>query len=404
MHILLIHQAFASLDEAGGTRHYELARVLIAHGHQVTVITGTVSYLSGQAEHPASVQEEDGLTIRRVPLYSAYHRSFFHRLISFFSFTWNAFWAGLGIREVDVVWGTSPPIFQGVSAWALARLKRARFLFEVRDLWPRFAVAMGVIRNPLLIAAAERLERFLYCQADQVVVNSPGFLDHVQSRGARRVALIPNGSDPLLFEVHAPAEDLRRLYHLENKTVVLYAGAHGPANDLQVVLEAARQLENEPIHFLLVGDGKDKPRLQQLAAAWKLKNVTFLPPIPKREMPAILRAADIGLAILKPLDEYKTTYPNKVFDYMAAGLPILLVIDGVIRQVVEAAECGLFVPPGDAQALAKAAKTLAADESRRRQMGERGRAYLEAHFSRRALGEQLCQLLETMNAPGKHDR
>ncbi len=402
MHILLIHQAFASLDEAGGTRHYELARVLIAHGHRVTVITGTVSYLSGQAERPASVQEEDGLTIRRVPLYSAYHRSFFHRLISFFSFTWNAFWAGLRIREVDVVWGTSPPIFQGVSAWALARLKRARFLFEVRDLWPRFAVAMGVIRNPLLIATAEGLERFLYRQADQVVVNSPGFLDHVQSRGARRVALIPNGADPLLFEVHAPAEDLRRLYHLENKTVVLYAGAHGPANDLQVVLEAARQLENEPIHFLLVGDGKDKPRLQQLAAAWGLKNVTFLPPIPKRKMPAILRAADIGLAILKPLEEYKTTYPNKVFDYMAAELPILLVIDGVIRKVVEQAECGLFVPPGDAQALAKGTQELAADAQRRRRMGEQGRAYLEAHFSRRALGEQLRQLLEEMIAQGEY--
>ncbi len=404
MHILLIHQAFASLDEAGGTRHYELARVLTAHGHRVTVITGTVSYLSGQAERPASVKEEDGLIIRRVPLYSAYHRSFFHRLLSFFSFTWNAFWAGLGVREVDVVWGTSPPIFQGVSAWALARLKRARFLFEVRDLWPRFAVAMGVIRNPLLIAAAEGLERFLYRQADQVIVNSPGFLDHVQGRGARRVALIPNGADPLLFEVHAAAEDLRRLYHLEDKTVVLYAGAHGPANDLQVVLEAARQLENEPIHFLLVGDGKDKPRLQQLAEAWGLKNVTFLPPVPKREMPTILRAADIGLAILKPLEEYKTTYPNKVFDYMAAGLPILLVIDGVIRKVVEQAECGLFVPPGDAQALAKATQELAADAQRRRRMGEQGRAYLEAHFSRRALGEQLRQLLEEMMAQHEHGR
>lgn len=404
MHILLIHQAFASLDEAGGTRHYELARVLTAHGHRVTVITGTVSYLSGQAERPASVKEEDGLIIRRVPLYSAYHRSFFHRLLSFFSFTWNAFWAGLGVREVDVVWGTSPPIFQGVSAWALARLKRARFLFEVRDLWPRFAVAMGVIRNPLLIAAAEGLERFLYRQADQVIVNSPGFLDHVQGRGARRVALIPNGADPLLFEVHAAAEDLRRLYHLEDKTVVLYAGAHGPANDLQVVLEAARQLENKPIHFLLVGDGKDKPRLQQLAEAWGLKNVTFLPPVPKREMPTILRAADIGLAILKPLEEYKTTYPNKVFDYMAAGLPILLVIDGVIRKVVEQAECGLFVPPGDAQALAKATQELAADAQRRRRMGEQGRAYLEAHFSRRALGEQLRQLLEEMMAQHEHGR
>lgn len=396
MHILLIHQAFASLDEAGGTRHYELARLLTRHGHRVTVITGTVSYLSGQVETQPATHQEDGLTIRRVPLYSAYHRSFFHRLLSFFSFTWNAFWAGMGVKNVDIVWGTSPPIFQGVAAWALARLKGACFLFEVRDLWPRFAIAMGIIRNPLLIAASEALERFLYRQADQVVVNSPGFLDHVQGRGARRTALIPNGADPLMFEANASEQDMRRLYHLENKTVVLYAGAHGPANDLDVVLEAARLLQDSPIHFLLIGDGKDKPRLEQKAKEWGLTNITFLPPVPKREIPAFLQSADIGLAILKPLEEYKTTYPNKVFDYMAAGKPILLAIDGVIREVMEAAGCGIFVPPGNAQALAQAAQQLANNASLRETMGQRGRIYLEKHFSRQALGEQFCQLLEEM--------
>jgi glycosyltransferase involved in cell wall biosynthesis len=398
MHILLIHQAFASLDEAGGTRHYELARLLTSSGHRVTVITGTVNYLSGRAENSPSIEQQEGLTICRVPLYTAYHRSFFHRLLSFFSFTWNAFWAGLKVKGVDVVWGTSPPIFQGLSAWALARWKRAPFLFEVRDLWPRFAVAMGVIRNPLLIKASEALECFLYHQADQVVINSPGFMDHVRSRGAKRVALIPNGADALFFEAATPLDDLRRWLGLENKIVVLYAGAHGPANDLEVVLEAARLLHGSAVHFLLVGDGKDKPRLQQLAASWGVENLTFLPPLPKREMPALLHTVDMGLAILKPLEEYKTTYPNKVFDYMAAGLPVLLVIDGVIREVVEAAGCGIFVPPGDAQALAEAALKLAADSELRRRMGDRGRAYLEAHFDRRRLGEQFREIVEELGA------
>ncbi len=398
MHILLIHQAFASLDEAGGTRHYELARLLTSRGHRVTVITGTVNYLSGRAQNSPSVEQQEGVTICRVPLYAAYHRSFFHRLLSFFSFTWNAFWAGLKVKEVEVVWGTSPPIFQGLSAWALARWKRAPFLFEIRDLWPRFAVAMGVIRNPLLIKASEALERFLYRQADQVVINSPGFTDHVRSRGAKRVALIPNGADPLFFEAAAPLNELRRSLGLENKILILYAGAHGPANDLEVVLEAARLLQGSAVHFLLVGDGKDKPRLQQLATSWGLENLTFLPPLPKREMPALLHTVDVGLAILKPLEEYKTTYPNKVFDYMAAGLPVLLVIDGVIREVVEAAGCGIFVPPGDAQALAEAALKLAADSELRRRMGDRGRAYLEAHFDRRRLGEQFREIVEELGA------
>src|SRR5512140_2461414 len=166
MHILIIHQAFASLNEPGGTRHYEFARLLAARGHRVTVIASPVSYITGAASASEQSQQE-GIEILRAPVYSAHHKSFFHRVVAFFSFMASSFWIGLKVREVDVVWGTSPPIFQGATAWALARLKHAKFLFEVRDLWPKFAVAVGVLRQPLLIRASEWLERFLYRRAAQ---------------------------------------------------------------------------------------------------------------------------------------------------------------------------------------------------------------------------------------------
>src|SRR5512146_1700166 len=142
MHILIIHQAFASLEEPGGTRHYEFARLLVARGHRVTVLASPVSYITGNVStrHSAAGdqgQSSDGVAILRAPVYSAHHKSFVHRILAFFSFMLSSFWLGLGVRKVDIVWGTSPPIFQGVTAWTLARLKGARFVFEVRDLWPK---------------------------------------------------------------------------------------------------------------------------------------------------------------------------------------------------------------------------------------------------------------------------
>ena len=177
MHILIIHQAFVSLDEPGGTRHFEFARLLASRGHKVTVIASPVSYITGG--HTKETQEEmDGVTILRASVYDAHHKSFFHRVLAFFSFMISSFWIGLGVKKVDVIWGTSPPIFQGVTAWMLARIKRAKFLFEVRDLWPQFAIAVGVLKSPVLIGLSEWLERFLYRRADRVMVNSPGSVSY----------------------------------------------------------------------------------------------------------------------------------------------------------------------------------------------------------------------------------
>lgn len=406
MHILLIHQAFAALDEPGGTRHHELARFLVARGHSVTVIASPISYLTGAISSSplggGARGEGELVRIIRAYTYRALHRSFVHRVFSFLSFMVSSFLAGLRVKNVDLVWGTSPPIFQGVTAWLLARLKRVPFLFEVRDLWPAFAIAVGVLKNPLLIKMSLWLERFLYQHADRVMVNSPGYVAHVTAGGARRVELIPNGADPDMFNPQDDGAAFRSANHLQDKFILLYAGAHGLSNDLGVLLEAAQilqaGLDTSNVTVTLLGDGKEKINLQSRAADMHLANVLFLPPVPKTAMAAALAGADACLAILKPIDEYKTTYPNKVFDYMAAGRPVVLAIDGVIRQVVESAGCGLFVPPGDPLALANAVQALATDRSRSRQMGQSGRKYLEENFGRRVIAEKLLKVLEEMQA------
>jgi len=304
---------------------------------------------------------------------------------------------GIRVREIDLVWGTSPPMFQGLTAWLLARLKRARFLFEVRDLWPFFAVAVGVLRQPLLIRLSEWLERFLYHKADHVVVNSPGYVEHVRMRGAQAVDLIPNGVDVSMFDPHADGEAFRRIYSLEGKFVVLYAGAHGMSNDLEVVLRAAESLSDHPeVVFVFVGDGKEKQNLIARSETMALQNVLFLPPVAKSRMPEVLAAADICVAILKPVEAYKTTYPNKVFDYMAAGRAVVLAVDGVIREVVEDAGAGVFVPPGDSEALATAVYRLVADPEEGKRMGMAGRAYVTQHFNRPELAGKMERVMEAV--------
>lgn len=288
MHILIIHQAFASIDEAGGTRHHEFARELAKAGHRVTILASPVSYLSGKSSgiHSAWVtREQDGdlITILRCYTYAALHRSFVHRVFSFLSFMFSSFWIGLGVPGVNLVWGTSPPIFQGVTAWLLARLKGARFLFEVRDLWPAFAIAVGVLQNKTLISLSEWLERLLYRRADWVMVNSPGFIDHIRTRGGKYISLIPNGADPSMFEWNGDLS-FRQNNNLNNKFVVLYAGAHGLSNDLNVVLSAADQLKDDDrIQFIMVGDGKKKINWFPMPTSYSLKTSPSFPVFKKVE-------------------------------------------------------------------------------------------------------------------------
>jgi len=404
MRILLIHQVFVSPDEPGGTRHYELSRYLAQAGHHVTILASQVTYLTGarSVERPQLATKEetrDGISVWRCFTYAALHRSFAHRVAAFFSFMLSSFLVGLRVREVDLVWGTSPPIFQGLSALALARVKRVPFLFEVRDLWPTFAIDLGVLRSPLLIALSRGLEKFLYRAADQIIVNSPGFLPHLRACGVpdSKIGVVANGVDAAKFDPANRGEALRREWGLEDKFVALYAGAHGLANDLGVVLDAARILDGESnIAFVLVGDGKEKVNLIRRAQAAALTNVHFVAAQPKERMPQVLAAADVCIAILKNIPMFTTTYPNKVFDYMAAGRPTVLAIDGVIRQVIEQSDGGVFVPPGNPRALADAVRAYSQDRSLCQRHAQNARAFVVEHFARDKQARELERIVTQM--------
>lgn len=395
-HILLIHQAFTALDEPGGTRHHELASYLARMGERVTIIGSPISYLTGKRESDGGVQNQDNAEIKilRAYTYPALHKSFVHRMVSFFSFMLSSFFVGLKVRKVDLVWGTSPPIFQAITAWALARLKGVPFLFEVRDLWPDFAIAVGVLRQPILIRMSRWLERFLYTHADCLIINSPGFEEHVRSKGAKKIVVLPNGADIEMFDPHNDGFAFAEIHELHDKFVVLYAGAHGMSNDLGVLIEAAGSLLGHPqIQIVLLGDGKEKAALQDRVREMGLPNVRFIAPVPKNEIAVAIAAAQVCVAILKPIELYKTVYPNKVFDYMAAGRPVVLAIDGVIRDVVERASAGIAVPPGKPKALADAILQLFEDRPLAEQMGLNGREYLAKHFNRAELANKLHVLM-----------
>ncbi|MBI9048096.1 MAG: glycosyltransferase family 4 protein [Anaerolineaceae bacterium] len=402
MHILIIHQAFATLTEGGGTRHYEFSRYLVQNGHNVTIITSPISYLTGvstvhQKKFKIIEQPEPGMTIIKSYAYPALHKSFVHRVINFISFMLSSFLAGLSVKDVDLVWGTSPPIFQSGAAWLIAKFKRIPFLFEVRDLWPAFAIEMGVLTNPLLIKPAQWFEKLMYRQADRVMVNSPGYIEHVSQRGAKRVELIPNGGEPAMFSEKADGLAFRKSHQLEGKFLILYAGAHGLANDLDILIQAADQVrDHKHIHFVFIGDGKEKENLINHAEQLKLDNVTFLSTCSKEEIVDVISAANVCAAILQPIPLFKTTFPNKVFDYLVAEKPVLLAIDGVIRQVVEDANAGFFVEPGDPNVMAKTILEISQSPDKLILMGKSGRNYVAKHYNRKDIADKLAILIEDM--------
>lgn len=406
MKILLINQAFVSPDEPGHTRHYELAQFLKNRGHQLVIIASDLNYQTGKKiiKHKGlSIEQDiDGIQVMRAYIFPALHRSYFWRILSFFSFMFSSIFVALKVKDVDLVIGTTPPIFQAVSAWVIAFMRRKPFLLEVRDLWPEFIVSMGVIKSPILIKMARWLESFLYNHASHILVNSPAYSTYIQTRkiAPRKISYIPYGTDINMFNPNQDGSVIRERYHLEKKFVVLYAGALGQANDIFTLLRAAKRLlTEENISFILFGDGKERQKLEEYSQENELANVIFAGVIAKKEMPFVLAAADICVAILQDVPMFRTTYPNKVFDYMAAGKPTILAIDGVVRSVIEAADGGVYVPPGDDQQLADSILNLSRDPQRIKALGMNARRFLVANLDRQdkltetlILLEQLVQL------------
>ena len=403
-HLLLIHQVFMSHADTGGTRHIELGSRFRRAGNQVTIVASDTVYHTGklavEKRSWVSESEIDGIRVLRCLTYNGLHKNFKTRILAYFSFMFTSVFAAMKAKDVDVVMGTTPPLFQCVSAWLVAALRRKPFLLEVRDLWPEFAIDAGILKNPVLIWLSRRLERFLYNRADHILVNSPAYRDYMIDLGyaPAKVSLIANGVDPAMFDPTARGEKVREEYHIGDRFLVLYAGAIGMMNNLETMIGAAELLRNDPrFVFMIVGDGKDRKKILELAASKNLENVIMAPPQPKSAMKDYLAAADACVAGLKNLPTMTTTYPNKVFDYMAAGRPTVLAIDGVIRKVVEEANGGIFCQPGDPRAMADAICVLGDNPVRAREMGIRARHFVSTHFNRDHQARDFVQLIERMH-------
>ena len=405
MRSLLIHQNFVHPKDGGGTRHYEFGRYLTEKGDQFTVITSPLSYLSGEKESDKSTEafddpyEPDIKTSYAMPVL---HASFVLRVLSFLSFTFSSFFKAVGQSKVDVYVGTTPPIFQSLGSWMASAVRRKPFMLEVRDLWPEFAIDMGVLSNKFIIKLSYWLEQFLYNRADQLVVNSPAYVDYLVGKGFKRedIAFIPNGVDVDSFDTEPDRNVFRKKWGITDEVVVLYAGALGYANNIGHILEAAKTLlDNPKIRFVLVGDGKEKENLKAYVAEHSLTNVHFEGVVSKVEMPLVLAATDICLATLLDIPMFSKVYPNKVFDYMAAARPSLITIDGVIREVVENAEGGIYVSPKDSADLTREIENLASQPELRQSMGRNAKAHVTKYFNRKDQAEEFRNLLhKTMKA------
>jgi len=319
-----------------------------------------------------------------------------------FGFMVRAFYSGMTLKAVDIVWATSPTLFQAVAATMVAKLKGKSLLLEIRDVWPDALVDIGAIRNSLVIRAAHGLAKWLYRQADCIVINSPGFRELLVAKGvpSSKIHLVPNGVDTSMFNPGDAGTDVRASSGWTDHFVALYSGAHGVANDLDTLVDAAKALQDYPkILVVMLGDGPEKPRLIEKVKALNLKNVQFLDPVPKSAMPSILAGADCCIAHLVPSAMQAMVYPNKVFDYMAAARPTVLGIGGVIRSVIEQAGGGLPTEPGDSNGMARAIRSLAENPNEGKQMGRSARAYVETHFQRQAIADSLLHVLSILS-PG----
>ena len=389
MKLLLIHQPFATPKDGGGTRHFEFSIRFVQDGNEFEVITSDRGYLTGQQRDREVFRKYStdypGLVIVPAFTYRSLHAGKLGRVISLLSFMISSFLKALFAKNVDVVMGTSPPIFQAASAWLVSVLKRKPFLLEIRDLWPEFLVDMGLLKNRLLISLFKWLELFLYRRSDHILVNSPAYRDYLigQNVPETKISIIPNGVDPLMFKPDDSGIAFRNKHNLNGSFLAVYAGALGPSNDIENIIGAASLLQDhDDINIVLIGAGIGKDSLENLANQKKLTNVRFVGSLPKCEMPEALAAAEVCLATLRNIRMFKTTYPNKVFDYMAAGRPTILGIDGVIRQVIEDAGAGIFVTPGDSDQLSEAILAMYYNRQECVDMGARARDYVVRNFNR----------------------
>ncbi|MBJ6128540.1 glycosyltransferase family 4 protein [Microvirga splendida] len=401
MRIVYLHQYFFTRSMVGiaGNRSYEFARRLVAMGHQVDMVT-SYTYDQGHAHLDWFETEEDGIRVHWLPVPYSNKMDFKKRVKAFFRFAIRASRKAVEI-EADVVIATSGPLTIAVPGIFASWYRNIPFVFEVRDLWPEGAIQLNVLTNPMAKWLARRLERFAYARSRHIVALSPGMRDGIAGTGvsASKVTIIPNAADIDLFQPDADGSEVREKYGLNSYFTLAYFGTMGLANGLNFVLDAAAELkarEVTDIRFLLHGDGMERPYLEKRARDEGLDNVLFTGPTPKDEMAKFLAGVDVCMTIFKNAPVLQTSSPNKMFDALAAGKPVLTNMPGWLESIAVRDKTGVFIKPDDPIDFADKVIWMRDHPDALREFGKNARRIAEERFSRDVLARQLeCVLLST---------
>ena len=409
MKILYVSQYFPPEMGAPAARVAELSRHWAQEQNQITVLTGFPNHPTGivppeyrrKFRRLVAREKINGVNVVRTWLLPFPNRRTYERMLNYSSFCFSAAGTGMFAERPDVVIASSPQLLVGLSGWWLARCKRSRFVFEVRDLWPESLAAVGVgTADSLVYRTLARIAAFLYRNSDHIVVVTPAFKEYlVQHMRVRpeKISVIENGVEAELFSPRTES-DLRSSLGAEGKFVVSYIGTMGNAHGLQTMVEAAAQLQNAmpDILFLLVGEGAEKEQLVSLVRTRGLTNLRFVDQQAREKIPAYICASDACVVLLKQSEIFKTVIPSKMLEFMSCARPVILGVEGQARQLLEEAQAGICIEPGNSQQLAQAILRLAGDAQRREILGRNGRRYVLQRFSRRQTAMAYLEVLREL--------
>jgi colanic acid biosynthesis glycosyl transferase WcaI len=417
--VLILSLVFPPDSVSTGEIMGDLARELRDRGHRVTVLTTVPHYNpdpSAGARQPLRpfwgrlLQRSDyhGITVYHVQM-PAKSPSVAGRILGWIGFHVVSTVAGVvTVPKPDVILAPSPPLSIGVSAWIIALVRRARFIYNVQEIYPDIAVNLGALKNATAIRALEALERFVYRKAALVTVIAERMRGRLIAKGVPpgKVQVVPNFVDLDRLTPVARDNPFSRQHDLTEAFSVTYAGNMGPAQGLDTVIDAARLLSaaDGSIRFLLIGEGTLRPALTTAAASLPAGNVTVLPYQPNELMPQIYSASDVSL-VPQAAATGSDAIPSKVYRIMATGRPLIAVTDpqSDLAALVRDAGCGVVVPPGDGAALADVVRRAAADRATWDAMGRRGRAHVAAHYARPVIAAEYDKLVRATASGGQRD-
>lgn len=406
MHLAILTQYYPPEIGAPQRRLSHLAGRFLHAGHSVTILAGMPNYPQGKI-FPGyggvfRREQRDGASVLRTLTYPAQGVKFLPRLTSYFTFVYSsAILGSFFLPAPDYVFVESPPLFLGLSGYWLSRLKSARMIFNVADLWPESAVRLGVLnRDSLAFRLSDRLEKFCYRKSWLVTGQSKTILEDVEQRfPGTRLFHLSNGVDTTVFRPENGTSEARATMCQNGDFLAVYAGLHGLAQGLEQVLEAAEMLQPKGgFQFVLIGDGPQKAALQAQANSRGLRNVRFLDPRPSEEMPRLLASVD---ALLVPLKGFiPGAVPSKLYEAMGCGRPVVLMAGGEAADVVRRSDSGIVVDPGDIDGIAQALLRLRGESQLAKRLGENGRKTALQIFDRNHIAERFIQYLEA-ELPGR---